>query len=150
MRLGEIRRMWMRMKMHADWLQFMGGKKRVFCVSVSLCRNKQTDKRKSRRLPPSSMCSLLVGVTETTTKGRGKNSHQDHSRTTAQTDPRAQKRRSGPATHEHVCTFCNMQQSSCNYIPPGVCEPQQSGVFFFCQFWQIFTKHAHLETKPII
>lgn len=51
----------------------------------------QTDRQKKVETSvSSSMCSLLVGVTETT-KGRGeKNSHQDHRRTTAQTDNRAQ------------------------------------------------------------
>lgn len=56
----------------------------------------------------------------------------------------------GPCKQEHVCMLCNMQQSSCNYIPPGVSRLQQSGVFFSCQFWQISSKHAHLEREPII
>ena len=45
---------------------------------------------------------------------------------------------------DHVCRFCNMQQPSCNYIPPGVSRLQQSGVFFFCQLRLIFSKHARL------
>lgn len=72
-------------------------------------------------------------------KGTWKNSHQDHRQTTAARQIPAHSKR-GVCKQEHVCRFCNMQQSSCNYIPPGVSRLQQSGVFFFCQLWQIFTK----------
>lgn len=47
----------------------------------------------------------------------------------------------GVCKQEHVCRFCNMQQSPCNCISPGVSRLQQSGVFFFCQLWQIFTRN---------
>lgn len=103
------------------------------------CVKRQT-KEKSRSPPP---CAPFL---KQTTKGRGKNSHQDHKRT----PDRSQSTIAGNGKQEHVCCFCNMQQSTCNYIPHGISRLQQSGVFFCCQFWQVFTKHAHLETKPII
>lgn len=99
---------------------------------------------------PSSMCSLLVGVTETT-KGRRKKKKKLASGPQPDNSPdRSQSTIAGARRQEHVCRFCNMQQSSCNYIPPGVSRLQQSGVFLFCQLWQISSKHARLEAKPII
>lgn len=149
MRLGEIRRMWMRMIMHADWLHFV--EKRVFCVSVSnqhRCVETVRQKKVQARVPllhvlPPCRCDRNnKGTWKKLASGPQPDNSSDRSQSTI-----AEQR---SFRQEHVCTFCNMQQSSCNCIPPGVSELQQSGVFFFCQFWQIFTTHAHLETKPII
>lgn len=46
-----------------------------------------------------------------------------------------------------VCSFCNMQQSSCNCIPPGV--SRLLDYVFSCPLWQICTEQeAKKEKKP--
>lgn len=117
-------------------------------VMSSSAVQKQTDRQKKvAPRVPSSMCSPPCrcdrnnkGTWKKLASGPQADNSPDGSLSTI----------AGPCKQEHACRFCNMQQSSCNYIPPGVSRLQQSGVFFFCQFWQISPKRAHLGAKPII
>ena len=100
-----------------------------------LCSNNRQDKRKSRqgsRSLPS--LSLLCCRCDRTNKGTCMENKQTRIRTTSaqtaapstQTTSRRIIAAAGACKQGHVCRFCNMQQSSCNYIPAGVSGLQQS------------------------